>query len=150
MQAHPGLIVIADTDDAVLRFVSATRGASNRGPLFVNQGRERCQNRRQTAFRRWLSAERELSDDHKDLICKNRCCSTLIALGLLTSTLAAAPATKTAAFPLTTKSPEARRLLDEALVQYIDHVAQPKRLLAFARRLQPIRISPWLTNCWPD
>ncbi len=27
MQAHPGLIVIADTDDAVLRFVSATRGA---------------------------------------------------------------------------------------------------------------------------
>ena len=27
MQAHPGLIVIADTDDAVLRFVAATRGA---------------------------------------------------------------------------------------------------------------------------
>jgi hypothetical protein len=27
MQARPGLIVIADSDDAVLRFVSATRGA---------------------------------------------------------------------------------------------------------------------------
>jgi ABC-type phosphate transport system substrate-binding protein len=27
MQARPGLIVVADTDDAVLRFVSATRGA---------------------------------------------------------------------------------------------------------------------------
>lgn len=27
MQARPGLIVVADSDDAVLRFVSATRGA---------------------------------------------------------------------------------------------------------------------------
>lgn len=27
IQAHPGLIVIADSDDAVLRFVSSTRGA---------------------------------------------------------------------------------------------------------------------------
>jgi len=27
LQAHPGQIVIADSDDAVLRFVSATRGA---------------------------------------------------------------------------------------------------------------------------
>jgi phosphate transport system substrate-binding protein len=27
VQAHPGLIIVADSDDAVLRFVSATRGA---------------------------------------------------------------------------------------------------------------------------
>ena len=27
MQSHPGLIAIADSDDAILRFVSATRGA---------------------------------------------------------------------------------------------------------------------------
>jgi tetratricopeptide (TPR) repeat protein len=61
--------------------------------------------------------------------------SALIALGLLTSTLAAAPATKTAAFPLTSKSPEARRLLDEALVQYIDHVAQPEAIASLRKAI---------------
>src|SRR5258708_12278096 len=61
--------------------------------------------------------------------------SALIALGLLTSTFAAAPATKTASFPLTTKSPEARRLLDEALVQYTDHVAQPEAIASLRKAI---------------
>ncbi len=61
--------------------------------------------------------------------------SALIALGLLTSAFAAAPGTKTAAFPLTSKSTEARRLLDEALVQYIDHVAQPEAIASLRKAI---------------
>src|SRR5271168_4460736 len=54
--------------------------------------------------------------------------SALVAVGALSSAIAAAPAPKPAAFPLTTKSPEARRLVDEALTLYIDHVAQPEAI----------------------
>jgi tetratricopeptide (TPR) repeat protein len=59
--------------------------------------------------------------------------ATFLAFGLLSSSLAAAPAAKSAAFPLTTKSPEARRLVDEALTQYIDHVAQPEAIASLRK-----------------
>jgi tetratricopeptide (TPR) repeat protein len=51
-----------------------------------------------------------------------------MAFGLMAPAFAAAPEAKPTSFPLTTKSPEARRLVDEALVQYIDHVAQPEAI----------------------
>jgi tetratricopeptide (TPR) repeat protein len=59
--------------------------------------------------------------------------SALIAWSVLSSAVAAAPAAKPAAFPLTTKSPEARRLVDEALTQYIDHVAQPEAIASLRK-----------------
>ena len=54
--------------------------------------------------------------------------SAVVAVSFLSCVVAAAPPAKPAAFPLTTKSPEARRLVDEALTQYIDHVAQPEAI----------------------
>src|SRR5450432_504097 len=54
--------------------------------------------------------------------------SVSVLLVLISSAFAGAPVAKPATFPLTTKNPEARRLVDEALVQYIDHVAQPEAI----------------------
>jgi tetratricopeptide (TPR) repeat protein len=59
--------------------------------------------------------------------------STFIAFGLISSAIAVPPAHKTAVFPLTTKSAEARRLVDEALTQYIDHVAQPEAIASLRK-----------------
>src|SRR5258705_757206 len=65
--------------------------------------------------------------------------STFIAWGLISAATAVPPAANPAAFPITTKSPEARRLVDEALVQYIDHVAQPE---AIARLRKAVAVDP--------
>jgi len=59
--------------------------------------------------------------------------STFIAFGLISAAIAVPPAANPAAFPLTTKSPEARRLVDEALAQYIDHVAQPEAIASLRK-----------------
>jgi tetratricopeptide (TPR) repeat protein len=59
--------------------------------------------------------------------------SGLVTLGLFSSALAGEPAAKSAAFPLTTNSVEARRFVDEALVQYIDHVAQPEAIASLRK-----------------
>ena len=60
--------------------------------------------------------------------------AALVALSLLTSA-GAAPAAKSAAFPLTTKSAEAHRFADEALVLYIDHVAQPEAIASLRKAI---------------
>ncbi len=67
-----------------------------------------------------------------------------VVLGLLSTGAAATPpgnkpANKPAVFPLTTKSPEARRLVEQALVLYIDHVAQPE---AIARLRDAVKADP--------
>lgn len=62
--------------------------------------------------------------------------SAFVALGLLSSAIAAAPATKPAAFLLTTKSAEARHLVDQALVLYIDRVAQPEAIASLRKAIE--------------
>ena len=62
--------------------------------------------------------------------------SAFVALGLLSSAIAAVPATKPAAFPLTTKSAEARHLVDQALVLYIDRVAQPEAIASLRKAIE--------------
>jgi tetratricopeptide (TPR) repeat protein len=68
----------------------------------------------------------------------------LVVLGLLLTASAAMAEKKSsqpaaAAFPLTSKSPEARRLVDQALVLYIDHVEQPG---AIGILRQAVKIDP--------
>ena len=60
--------------------------------------------------------------------------AAVVALSLCTAVIAA-PAEKPAAFPLTTKSPEARRFADEAVVLYIDHVAQPEAIASLRKAI---------------
>jgi tetratricopeptide (TPR) repeat protein len=69
----------------------------------------------------------------------SRISSVFVGLGLLftaTTIMIAAPVAKPAVFPLTTKSPEARRLVDEALVLYIDHVAQPEAIASLRKAVE--------------
>ena len=54
----------------------------------------------------------------------------LVILSMVPTALAgeAKPNASAKVFPLTTKSPEARRLVDQAIVLYVDHVAQPQAI----------------------
>ena len=61
-------------------------------------------------------------------------CSFVI-VGLLTSSIAAAPASKSTAFPLTTKSTDAHRIVEDALTLYIDHVAQPEAIASLRKAI---------------
>ena len=60
--------------------------------------------------------------------------SALLILVIGMSPAWAGPATLTPqSFPMTTKSAEARRFVDEALVLYIDHVAQPEAIASLRK-----------------
>ena len=60
--------------------------------------------------------------------------AAVVVLSLCSAAIAAV-AEKPATFPLTTKSPEARRFAEEALVLYIDHVAQPEAIASLRKAI---------------
>jgi tetratricopeptide (TPR) repeat protein len=65
-------------------------------------------------------------------------CVAMFALALLASA-ATAPAEEPAVFPLTTRSPEARRLVDEAVNLYFERLAKPE---AVAKLRKAVAVDP--------
>lgn len=61
--------------------------------------------------------------------------SLLLPFALFAVAQASEPTTKSAAFPLTTKSPEARRIVRDAVALYVDHVAQPEAIASLRKAI---------------
>jgi tetratricopeptide (TPR) repeat protein len=77
---------------------------------------------------------------YKGALVRALACSTLVVIGALVFlTSAAASTAGPAVFPLTTKSPEARRLVNEAVNLYFDHFAESE---AAARLRRAVALDP--------